>query len=188
MPFRVASQNPCHLVGREGETGRALHLFLKLGGIGSRCLQDSPEGAVLSSQEAQLGFARVVPTGPVRLTVGQRLLLAPPSRIGERKTPGAMIGGHHHQCLRVVGLKAKSQAQRLVEVQDLLEQGRGVVVVARIVMRPPSTMRKNPPTTLLENGYDIRTIQEFLGHRDVRTMMYTHVLNRGGRGVRSPLD
>jgi len=52
----------------------------------------------------------------------------------------------------------------------------------------PSTMRKNPPTTLLENGYDIRTIQEFLGHRDVRTMMYTHVLNRGGRGVRSPLD
>jgi site-specific recombinase XerD len=41
----------------------------------------------------------------------------------------------------------------------------------------------------LERGYDIRTVQELLGHRDVRTtMIYTHVLKRGGRGVRSPLD
>ena len=86
----------------------------------------------------------------------------------------------------LTGVIRRNQIDETVPQKAIREAAKSAGIEKQVT---PHTFRHSFATHLLQNGYDIRTVQELLGHKDVKTtMIYTHVLQRGGLAVKSPLD
>ena len=140
--------------------------------------------------EAQLRRARAIHEGDLEAGFGRVEL---PNAL-ERKFPNAAGEWAWQYVFPATGRSVDPRSGRTGRhhldesaVQKAVRYAARDAGIAKYV--PVHAMRDSFATHLLEDGYDIRTVQELLGHADVKTtMIYTHVLNRGKRGVRSPLD